>query len=199
MCDRNPENYDRAKTQKAIAGFRNNHPELMPSIVDNPREKFRALVHLGQPIPVLMPARKIPVVALPAGIHEPIQRAAKKLILAIYYRETERIAPPTHWLWSSWAFSSDMKAMQHLVEVAKMARFRTIGGRPNIAFGDQFAYRWDRSDPGDGDDLFMLVAQFGQGVVITALMVDDGAFTEMLAVGDSPEEWTTVGELAQST
>ena len=70
-----------------------------------------------------------------------------------------------------------------------MARFQTVGLRRNVQFGDQFGYRWDRSEPPDNDDLFMFVAQFGQGMVVTGLLADQHAFARMIDEGDDPNEW----------
>ena len=196
MCDRNSDNYDRPKARRAINGIRNNFPHLMPSIIDDSEEKFRALTHLGQPIPVNFPAAKVPLVALPRGIHDHVERVAKKILLAIYYKELGRIAGPRHRAWSSWGFASDLKAMKHFGEVAGMARYKTLGWRRNVAFGDQLAYRWDCSDDAQEGDLFMLVAQFGQGLVTASLLTDQESFEKMVADGEDELDWISVSELA---
>lgn len=190
MVDRNPSNYDRAKARRAIQGIKNNFPHLAPGVIDDPKEKFRALAHLGQPIPVLTPAVKIPLVTLPLEIRPHIDQAARKLLLALYYKELGQIVGPGFRIWLSWNFASDLRAMESILEVAKMARFRTVGFRRNVQFGDQFGYRWDRSEPPDKDDLFMFVAQFGQGMVVTGLLADEHACERMIEAGDDPKDWT---------
>ena len=74
-------------------------------------------------------------------------------------------------------------------EVAGMTRFKTVGFRKNVQFGDQFRYRWDRSETPDVDDLFMFVGQFGHGMVVTGLLADPAAFRSMVEEGENPKEW----------
>jgi hypothetical protein len=189
MVDRNASNYDRAKARRAIQGIKNNFPRLVPGVIDDPQEKFRALAHLGQPIPILTPAEQIPLVTLPVEIRPHVEVAARKLLLALYYKELGQIVGPEHRCWLSWNFASNLRAMAHILEVARMARFRTTGLRRNVQFGDQFGYRWDRSEPPDDDDLFMFVAQFGAGMVVTGLLADQHAFQRMVEAGDDPNDW----------
>lgn len=189
MVDRNPANYDRAKSRRAIQGIKNNFPHLAPTVVDDPNEKFQALGRLGQPIPMLTPAAHLPIVALPVGIRKHVEGAARKLALALYYKELGRPVGPQHRCWLSWNFASDLRAMAQSLEVAKLARFKTVGLRHNVRFGDQFGYRWDRSELPDTDDLFMFIAQFGQGMVITGLLAGQHAFERMAEAGDDPDEW----------
>lgn len=194
MSDRNAANYDREKSRRSIRGIKNNHPHLLPQVLDDPSEKFRALRHLGQPFPLLTPAREIPIVALPPDICEHIQRVAKKLALALYYKERGRIAAASHRIWSSWCFATDLRTMTSFSEVARMTRFQTVGWRHNLDFGDQFSYRWDCQEKGEPHDLFMLVAQFGEGLVIAANLIDDTAF-QTLDETDALDEWEMVGSL----
>lgn len=194
MSDRNAENYDREQSRRAMRGIKNNHPHLMPQILDDPAEKYRALRHLGQPFPLLTPARELPIAALPVEIYDPLQRVAKKLVLAVYYKEMGRIASGSHRIWSTWSFATDLKAMKPVSEVARMTRFQTVGWRGNLDFGNQFFYRWDCSEQDEPCDLFMLVAQFGEGLVITANLIDAAAF-QQLDEDDDLYEWEQVGDL----
>lgn len=184
MVDRNSTNYDSEKARRAISGIRNNFPDLMPEMIDDPRAKFDALRHLGHPTPVLSPAEKIPIVALPEGVGPYLQRAVTKIAMAIYYRERGQIVPLSHYAFSLWSFSSDLNAMENIAEVAQMARFSTQGWRSNLDFGDQFGYRWHTSVDADEHDLFMVVGQFGLGLVFVVLLVDQDGAQEVV-----DEEW----------
>lgn len=191
MLDRNSDNYDREQARRAISGIVNNHPELAPQTVSDPADKIAALHAMGQPIPITTPLSDVPLIALPAGIADSIERVAMKIGLALFYRETGRIATKDHRIFAAWAMSSDRYAMQGIEQIKSMARFETSGWRPNLKFGDRLTYRWDVSENPD-EDIFMAVVEFGRGLIITTFINNHETW---LKVGD--DDWVSVEEFSK--
>lgn len=189
FVDANPANYDGPKSRRALQGIRNNFPHLLPQLIDDPIRRAQALAQLGQPIPILRDRTDGSPVAFPVGIGPHIESVARKLLLAVYYKERGRIVPSHHRSWLSWNIAADLRAMDKVIEVTRMGRFRTNGLRRKVEFGDQFAYKWDHSEPPEPSDLFMMVAQFGGGMVITGMLADEDAYLSMIESGDDPSEW----------
>ena len=116
------------------------------------------------------------MVGIPAAIGPHIDRYSRKLAAALYYREKGKPIASDFVLWTRWAQAQDKRQMASFLEVARMSPFQTIGARTNLNFGDRFAYRYDMADD---NDLFMAVAQFGQGLVIAMLIADGSSAKEL--------------------
>jgi hypothetical protein len=177
--DPSTENYNREEIIKAFKGVQNNLPHLLPFSLSG-RDKRAGLKAKGLTKPASMLLKDISMVGIPAAIGPYIDRYCSKLGAALYYREKGKPVGPDFALWTHWAQAVDQIQMPGLLEVARMSPFQTIGGRMNLNFGDRFGYRCDKADE---NDLFMAVAQFGQGLVIAMLVADELPAEEMAKDG----------------
>lgn len=177
VMDPSDENYRSEEVQKVYSGVRNNLPHLLPFTGISKRDKRRALRQKGLEKPLNMLVDDISMVGIPAEIDEPVHRYARKIGAALYYREKGKPIGKDFVFWTHWAQAVDKVQMEGILQVAGMSPFRTIGNRPNMKFGNRFAYKCDKSD---NNDLFTAVVQFGSGLVLV-ILVADGESAKQLA------------------
>lgn len=167
--DINTDNYSTEEMRRCYEGLRNNLPHLLPFTGLSDRDKRKAMRAKGLAKPPNMMVADVPMVGIPAAIGPHIHRYARKLAAALYYREKGKAARLDLLLWTHWAQSVDRLQMEGMLKVAQMAPFRTVGTRINLDFGDRFGYRCDKAEE---NDLFMAIAQFGQGLVVSMLVAE---------------------------
>lgn len=190
MCDANDANYDEAESNKAISGLANNLRHLLPNPFLGSNDKRRAWRSMGLEIPSGELAADLPVVEIDPAFHAHVLRYARKLALALYYKEKGRIAPPDHRVMTAWTQLTNRRGMNSLRGFLEITPRITVGRRTNLEFGDRFQYRWDESDV---PDLMAALVTFGKGVVLGAAVAEPKAAT---AVGESKGwVWVRVGDL----
>jgi hypothetical protein len=164
--DPSDDNYRSEEVIKAFQGVRNNLPHLLPFGIDG-STKRKALRSKGLRKPANMLIEDVSMVAFPPAIGPVIHRYARKIAAALYYREMGKAANADCAIWTHWGQAVDQVEMPAFLKVAGMTRFKTIGARANLDFGDRFGYVFDKDDEGD---LFMAIVQFGKGLVIVILV-----------------------------
>jgi hypothetical protein len=187
ITDPSPDNYRREELQKAVQGVRNNLPHLMPSVGLTRRDKRNALKAKGLAVPQGMTIADVPMVSVPANINEIVERYARKLAAALYYREKSKPVGLDFEIYVTWTTATDKNSMTAFLEMAKMSPFVTVGERTNLQFGDRFGYRYHKADE---NDLFNAVAQFGQGLVLAMLVKDGKSAMEI-----DEDGWVPVSEM----
>lgn len=185
--DPNTENYDRDEMLKSYEGIKNNLPRLLPFAGISTRDKRRALREKGLEKPANILVDDIPMVGVPAAIDAHVHRYGRKLAAALYYREKGKPIGSDFVISTYWAQAVDKRQMKGMLEFARMSPFQTIGTRANLNFGDRFGYRCDKADD---NDLFMAIAQFGQGLVIAMLVADGESATEL-----EGDDWVRASEM----
>jgi hypothetical protein len=181
--DPSNDNYDSNEMRKLYAGVKNNLPHVLPFADISRRTKRRALRSKGLQKPAHVLIEDVPMVGIPAEIDEYVHRYARKLAAALYYREKAKPVGREFVVWTHWATATDRLQMQTVLEVARMSSFKTIASRSNLSFGNRFAYVCDKADH---NELFMAVAQFGKGLVLTMLIVDEISARELDSEGWLP-------------
>lgn len=177
--DPSDENYRSAEVQKIALGIKNNLPHLFPIVGLTTREKRKALRAKDLTVPPGKTVAEISMVGFPPAINAYIHRYARKLAAALYYKEKGNPIGADFVIWTDWTAATDKRQMEAFLQVAAVSPFKTVGTRFNLNFGDRFGYRCDKAD---NNDLFMAVAQFGQGLVI-AMLVADGESAKEIAEG----------------
>lgn len=190
MCDTNSANYDSDESDRAITGLANNLRHLLPNPFLSANEKRRAWRGMGLAVPPGEIVADLPVVEINPAIHAHVLRYARKLAVALYYREKGRIAPPDRKIMAAWTQSSNQKGMRALRGFVEITPRATVGRRTNLDFGDQFNYHWDASDE---PDLMAALVRFGQGVVLGTAVADPEAAAR---VGESKGwAWVALSEI----
>jgi hypothetical protein len=187
ITDPSPNNYRREETQRAVQGIRNNLPHLMPNAGLTRRDKRNALKAKGLAVSPGKTIADVPMVSVPATINENVERYARKLVAALYYREKSKPLGLDFEIYVAWTTATDKNSMTAFLEMANMSPFVTVGKRTNLQFGDRFGYRYSKADD---NDLFMAVAQFGQGLVLAMLVADGESAKKM-----DEDGWVPVSEM----
>jgi len=110
-------------------------------------------------------------------------------MVALFYKEQGRIAGGDYAILADWDQGSNLSAMEKFQTFMEITPSITIGKRVNMKFGDQFGYRFNRAER---PDVFCAIAQFGSGVVIAGLIVEQALLSLMNDADDKPAEWVKV-------
>jgi hypothetical protein len=193
LSDRNPDNYDKKQTSKLIDGIRNNQPHLIPKMLQSANEKRRALKQLGQLRPSGWPLERVPMAQISRDFDPILKRVTAKIALALYYRHKGKAAPHSHGLSCYCTQATNRIKMAGFEKVAKEFSFVERGWRSNLNFGDRFGYIWNEEENGE-PDMFGMIAQFGQGMVICAMFLEGSTLTKEV----NEEKWLTVSDILTS-
>ena len=169
LHDLNTDNYDSEEMKGILRGIKNNLPHLMPSVDLRDEVKIDGLAAHGLDVPQGIPLSQIPMVAIPEAIDIHVDRYARKLAAALYYREKGHALREEHMVWTQWSPPTNNRARDTFVELMRMTPSVTLGTRINLSMGDRFGYR---SGTNDTPDIFAALAQFGRGLLITMMVSD---------------------------
>jgi hypothetical protein len=169
MLDRNPDNYDDSGTDKLITGLANNLRDILPNPYLNARQVRSGLKNLGLIKPSSISTSEIPMVEIPLQAHTHIIRYARKIAIALYYREQKRIADASYRVWVHWEQSTVPTSHDIHRKFAEMTPEIVHGTRSNLNFGDRFRYRCNKADE---PDIMATMAGFGQGITIFTIITD---------------------------
>ena len=167
LLDHTDKNFDPRDADKTISSMINNLPHLLPEPSVDGRRNRTMLRRMGQTKPLNRLASSLPMVSISAEAHETLRRYARKIACALYYREQGRPASLEHKTVSIWGQAVDRSFAQDVDGFFSLP-FLQVGTRSNLDFGDQFMYRHvEALKP----DLFAMMAKFGTGLVICAIIV----------------------------
>jgi hypothetical protein len=169
MLDQNPKNFDAKNVNKIISGMANNLPHILPNPYLGGHEKRKLLAKIGLKKPDSIFSSQIPLATIDPAANDYILRYARKIACALFYREQGRIAPSTYKVWTHWEQSSLPRAEEALTGFINMTPMLVKGERPNLDFGDRFAYRYNKADQ---PDILAILALFGKGIVIAAIIAE---------------------------
>lgn len=176
LVDPDDANYRPDESTKALLGLKNNLPHLMPCFDLSPSEKRRAYRDYDIPKPVGLFSSELPVVGVPEEAHEHVLRYARKMAVALFYREMGRAAPIDYFVWATWTQEGNCAHMNAWARFFQMTPLLTLGQRTNLDFGDRFKYQCNKkADP----DLFAAIAQFGRGMALAMSVVNSETRTRM--------------------
>jgi len=147
---------DREKISKLIRGIRNNYPEALPDLA-----KALPINLYGSIITPAPPALSIKITP---SVQEAIEISGRKLVHALYYRETGKFLTENHQFFSG-VYQPQTAGTEDLTKLlASLLPTRVTGARPNIKqYGERFRYMFGYKDQ---EDFFLYAAQFGHGMVI---------------------------------
>jgi hypothetical protein len=181
MLDKNPKNFDSKNVNKIISGMANNLPHILPNPYLGGREKRKLLAEIGLKKPDSIFSSQIPLVTIDPAANDYILRYTRKIACALFYREQGRIAPSNYKAWVHWEQSSLPRAEETLKGFIDMTPLLVKGERSNLDFGDRFAYRYNKADQ---PDILAILALFGKGIVIAAIIAEPEFWSELNWSGD---------------
>jgi len=141
LADRTPENFSFTDQERLRLGVRNNAPECLPGADLSANQRRRAYQMQGLRLAPGETFAEAPVARVPKPVQAHMRLFARKMLAALFYRETGRILGTSHALITEW-FQAGSPA-----SVASSARAQAwfgkliVGKRQNINIGRQFVYR----------------------------------------------------------
>lgn len=170
VTDQDESRLDEAVLGKLIQGVANNTPQMLPRPFLNQADRIRAVADSGwRPGPDETWA-DAPVVAMGPGWRDGVTAFARKLTLALYYKETGKPLPLDHYMRTQFFQFSDEATPEIVTEFEKLLPELRIGDRKNFAFGDQFRYITGQSDQ---EGLFAYLAQLARSWFIVGVTVPE--------------------------
>lgn len=168
VADQDESRVDHAVLDKLIRGVRNNTPDLLPREFDNEAERLNA-VEDSRWVPG--PGETIddaPVLALGPGWRDAVHAFARKLTLALHYKEVGQPLPLDHHIRTEFFQFTDQAAPEIVGQFQAMLPEYRTGERRNFDFGDQFQYIVGRSDE---EGVFAFLAQLARSWFIVGVTV----------------------------
>ena len=194
MIDHTHDNFEGSEAERTISGMANNLPHLLPIPSRDGRRNRDSLNRMGLQKPRGRVFSELPMAAIPHSAHEPIKRYARKIACALHYREKGRPASATHQMVANRGQLLDRPFMESVEGFLTMPNLQ-VGNRRNVNFGNQFAYRYIGADD---PDVFGVIAQFGTGMVIASMVVEQSVAERLLRDGkeigfpEDHEPWISV-------
>lgn len=195
MMDHEDEYFVGPEIEKAIYGLRNNRPEALPDPSLTGREKRSRWVAMGLIKPLDTLASDLPLFRIPGAATASIERYGRKIVTAIYYRETGRIASADHGTFAHWGQAMDPNFIKSADRLIQMTPLLTIGSRSNVDIGKQFGYRCNKAD---NPDILIAFIFFGRGLCLQAGVANPDLVPKLKfadAIGSAPPfGWVAVKE-----
>lgn len=133
--------YDEDELTKRISAIKNNAPECIP-ILTNSFSKKRQMVSEGriklQQGQFLM---DVPIATIPNEVQNHFELISRKLLAALFYKETKQILNQTHGLLTHWDQVGSPAAEMSKARATDWFGDIFIGARRNTDIGAQFLYR----------------------------------------------------------
>lgn len=193
MADDTPENFDDADIQRLISAIANNAPSCLPNPRLSSAEKRRTLRERGLALPAGALLADAPIAGIPDAVQAHMSLFARKMLAALFYRETGRILGDEHRLILQWAQRGSPAAEVSLqCATAWFGRMRT-GRRQKADLGTQFAYRFGYHE---NHGFFGLWMEFGSLCFFTVA----GPADQLASLGPDAfvEPWAPLYMLAQA-
>jgi len=145
MADRNPEYLNRRDFEKIVLGVANNAPDALLNPYTTANEKRRMLKKHGVALPAGEFLEDVPVVGIPEAAHGYIDIFVRKMLAAMFYRETGNMLGPTHGLMLIWAQLGSDSSLVLRSRADEWFGNMHHGQRRNIDIRGQFKYKWGHS------------------------------------------------------
>ena len=189
MMEHDPANQDPGSWQKAIAGLANNFREALPNPYIAGAEKRKGLARLGHGRPPGVFSKDLPVATVPKALNEAILAYAKKITVAMFYKEKQRPPERNYLVWTIWSQAVDLTMESFFTSLAEKTPIVKFGKRSNMNIGNRLIYRCNYADD---PDILLLGMQFGLSIIVTSLIVEPKARIEL---GQPTGGWTEVGDI----
>lgn len=170
VTDQDESRIDTAVLEKLIRGVRNNTPDMLPRDFATPSERIKAIAESGWRPGAGETWADAPVLALGPGWRDGVTAFARKLTLALHYKEVGRPLPLDHYIRTQFFQFTDDAAPGLVDEFARLLPDYRTGERRNFDFGDQFQYIVGRSDE---EGVFALLAQLARSWFIVGVTVPE--------------------------
>ena len=185
------DNYGSEEARKLIRGLSNNLPQALPDHRLTANQKRRATAKSGLTLPPGVAFSDAPIVKIPPAVNVHIARVLQKLVLALWYRHTNSIAPVGQKVWSFWDPGQDGGVAKAAEIWSQMTPEIDVGSRPNIDFGKQMTVRWNFSEE---LKLFIALGQIGGGMIFFGSCAPSDVSAEFESVFEStgsycPGDW----------
>lgn len=168
VADQDESRVDQAVMEKLIRGVRNNTPDLLPREFDTDADREKAIADSGWVPGPGETNDDAPVMALGPGWKAAVHAFARKLTLALHYRELGRPLPLDHHIRTEFFQFTDHAAPEIVEQFQAMLPEYRTGERRNFDFGDQFQYIVGRSDE---EGVFAFLAQLARSWFIVGVTV----------------------------
>lgn len=149
MADQAGRHFDAADLNKLISAVANNAPDCLRDLGLSANEKRRTLRERGFASPPGAFLHDVPVVGIPPAVNRHFEVFLRKMLAALFYRETAGFAGPGHGLILQSAQAGTSAAADLEQNAGDWFGVFRLGSRPNVDIGDQFAFRYGYQ-PGHG-------------------------------------------------
>lgn len=179
LADHSERDVDEAELSKMIRGVKNNTPNLLPREFTDPAKLRAALKQSGWKPGPEETDDDAPIVDMAHGWCDYFQAFARKMTLALYYKETGKALPCDHWMRTKFFQYADKGAPSIVEQFQTMLPEFREGQRRNVDLGDQFRYITGRAN---NESLFAFLAQLRQSWFIVGItagpqhVVDEGKY-----------------------
>lgn len=141
MIDADINNLDAKDIVKILGGLDNNARHLIPALETSANEIRRHYRDTGLQRPLGMLLSETPVLHLPLGVNDHISVFAKKLLYAIYFKESGDILDNAHGIILMWAQIGTPAYDFSRSKAGEWFGEEIVSGRVNTDIGNQFSYR----------------------------------------------------------
>lgn len=142
MADKASTHFHGPDTTKLISAMVNNAPECLPDPQIPANDKRRALREQGVRLARGEWLDEAPVARIPETVHGHVEVFMRKMLAALFYRETGGFLGPGHSLVLQWAQRGTEAAEFSRQNAEDWLGNRLVSTRRNTDLGDQFAYRY---------------------------------------------------------
>ena len=190
MLEFDENNHDPESWSQMISGLVNNFPSALPNPFISGNAKRRGLANLGFRRPEGMFMGDVPVTHVPEAMNASLIAYAKKISVALWYREKRTIAPSHYLAYAFWKQSVDATISDLMETTMRITPIVRIGQRSNLDFGNRFIYRCNFAF---NPDILLVAMQFGKSIVASCVIAEPKARDEI-----DFEEWCRLDEIFSS-
>lgn len=142
MSDHESTHYHEGDIQKLISAMVNNAPDCLPDTHLTANERRSTLRDRSVRIPRGALLSEQPIVRIPDRVHHHLEVFARKMLAAMFYRETGRILSAEHGLILHWAQDGASIANRHAAQAEAWFGEERMTARRNTDLGTQYLYRF---------------------------------------------------------
>lgn len=171
------------KFERLLRQVQRRYPEALSGIPG--ARPIYTIGHVAVPSPAAFTSRMTP------DFESAIKTISIKLTHALYYRHANKLLTRNKYFANICYQLQDPQWEHTTAYLSQLLPELCIGGRPNRKdFGNRFAYKWGYKNV---EDLFVYAAQFGRGLLIWGLVLQDGSDLKQLPGVLGEMEWQSGG------